>query len=75
MANIQIDGKDYDIDELSDDAKGQLASIQFVDRELAQLTARVAAMQTARNTYGRALNEILGVDTDAPVLTGDEDGE
>tara|TARA_E500000331_G_C17067561_1_gene631069 strand:- start:11 stop:238 length:228 start_codon:yes stop_codon:yes gene_type:complete len=75
MANIQIDGKDYDIDELSDEAKGQLASIQFVDRELAQLTARVAAMQTARNTYGRALNEILGVDTDAPVLTGDEDGE
>ena len=75
MANIQIDGKDYDIDELSDEAKGQLASIQFVDRELAQLTARVAAMQTARNTYGRALNEILGVDTDAQVLTGDEDGE
>ena len=75
MATITIDGKEYDSDELSQEAKGQLASIQFVDQELARLTAQVAAMQTARNTYGRALNEILGVDSDAEVLTGDEEDE
>lgn len=75
MPNIQIDGKDYDVDELSDEAKAQLASINFVDQELARLTARVAAMRTARNTYGRALNEILGVDVEAEVKTGDEEDE
>tara|TARA_B100000579_G_scaffold337854_1_gene288932 strand:- start:595 stop:822 length:228 start_codon:yes stop_codon:yes gene_type:complete len=73
MATITIDGKEYDVDDLSEDAKAQLASIQFVDQELVRLTAQVAAMQTARNTYGRALNEILGIDTEAEVLTGDED--
>jgi len=69
MANITIDGKEYDIDELSDEAKAQVASINFVDQELARLTAAIAAMQTARNTYGRALNEILGVNAEADVVT------
>ena len=74
MPNIKIDGKEYDIDELSDEAKAQVASLNFVDQELSRLTAQIAAMQTARNTYGRALNEILGVDTDAEVLT-EKDGD
>ncbi len=75
MPNITIDGKEYDIDELSDEAKAQVASLNFVDQELVRLAANVAALQTARNTYGRALNEILGVDTEAEVVTekgGDE---
>ena len=75
MPNITIDGKEYDIDELSEEAKAQVASLNFVDQELVRLTANVAALQTARNTYGRALNEILGVDTEAEVVTekgGDE---
>ena len=74
MPNIKIDGKEYDIDELSEEAKAQVASLNFVDQELVRLTAQIAAMQTARNTYGRALNEILGVDTDAEVLT-EKDGD
>ena len=75
MPNITIDGTEYDIDELSDEAKAQVASLNFVDQELVRLAANVAALQTARNTYGRALNEILGVDTEAEVVTekgGDE---
>tara|TARA_B100001250_G_scaffold320967_1_gene283927 strand:- start:16759 stop:16986 length:228 start_codon:yes stop_codon:yes gene_type:complete len=75
MPNIQIDGKDYDVDELSDEAKAQVASINFVDRELARLNALAAAMQTARNGYGMALNEILGVNTDAEVVTDNEDDD
>ena len=34
MPNITIDNQDYDLDSLSDDAKGQLASLQFTDAEL-----------------------------------------
>ncbi len=75
MPNIQIDGKDYDVDQLSDEAKAQVASINFVDRELARLNALAAVMQTARNGFGAALTEILGLNADAEVVTDNEDDD
>ncbi len=39
MAKITIDNVDYDTEKLSDDAKAQLISIQYVDQELARLQA------------------------------------
>jgi len=59
MPSITIDNKEYDIESLSDESKAQLVSLRFVDNELAQLQARVAALQTARNAYGRALKQTL----------------
>ena len=59
MPNITIDGKEYDTDQLSDEAKNQLISIQFVDRKLQEVQLEQAAYQTARNAYAKALNEIL----------------
>lgn len=47
------------LDSLSEDAKAQLQSLQFVDQELARLQAQVAAMQTARNAYMNALKAAL----------------
>ena len=60
MPPVTIDEKEYDTDDLSDDAKAQLASLNFADAEIARLTALTAAMQTARNTYAAALKEVLG---------------
>ena len=37
----------------------QLASLQFVDNELARLQAQLAAMQTARMAYANALKASL----------------
>ena len=59
MAKVTIDGKEYDTNDLSDDARSQLTSIKFVDAEAARLKATIAALQTARMAYARALNEIL----------------
>ena len=59
MPTIKIDGKDYDIDQLSNEAKAQLASLQFVDAELARLQAQAAALQTARMAYAKALQAAL----------------
>ena len=59
MTTIKIDDKDYDVATLSDEAKNQLASIEFVDNELARLQARAAVLQTARNTYVKALLEAV----------------
>ena len=59
MTNITIDDKEYDVATLSDEAKSQLASIQFVDSELARLQAKAAALQTARMAYSKALQTAL----------------
>ena len=59
MANITIDNQDYDLDQLSDEAKAQLASLQFVDSELARLNAQAAVLQTARMAYSNALKAAL----------------
>ena len=59
MTTITIDGKSYELDSLSSDAKAQLASLQFVDAELARLQAKTAALQTARLAYSKALQAAL----------------
>jgi hypothetical protein len=59
MTTISIDNKEYDLESLSEDAKAQLGSIQFVDSELARLQAKAAALQTARLAYSRALQTAL----------------
>ncbi|OIQ75080.1 hypothetical protein GALL_432560 [mine drainage metagenome] len=65
MTTIKIDDKEYDLDKLSDEAKNQLISIQFVDAELHRLNAQAAVLQTARLAYSTALNAALPVDAPA----------
>ena len=59
MPTIKIDNVDYDTDTLSNEAKAQLISMQFCDQELARLQAQVAAYQTARQAYAKALQAAL----------------
>jgi len=63
MANtVNIDGKAYDFDSLSDEAKKLLASIRFADAKLTQLQQEAAMVQTARRTYANALADALPKD-------------
>ena len=57
MPNITIDGKDYNLDELSDKAKEQLASIQFVQAELKKFEAQTAVFKTAESAYLKSLKD------------------
>lgn len=59
MAKIQIDGASYETDALSDQAKAQLASLQFCDAELQRLQAEMMSIQTARIAYANALRSEL----------------
>ena len=59
MATVTIDDKEYDLDSLSEEAKTQLQSLQFVDSELIRLQAQAATLQTARAAYANALNAAL----------------
>jgi len=61
MATIKFNDKEYEIETLSDEAKLQLQSIQFIDQELLRLQAQAAVMQTARIAYSNALQAALPV--------------
>ncbi len=66
MTTLTIDNVEYNIEDLSDDAKAQLVSLQFCEQELARLQAQAAALQTARIAYTNALKNAL-----PPKLGGD----
>ena len=57
--NITIDGKEYPIELLSDDAKAQLVSLKAVDQKIAEAQQNLAILQTARIAYANALKEAL----------------
>jgi hypothetical protein len=59
MAKINIDDTEYEFDELSDGAKGQILSLQFVEAELQRLDAQIAVYKTAQIAYGNQLKELL----------------
>jgi hypothetical protein len=59
MTTIKINDKEYESASLSDEAKNQLASIEFVDSELARLQARAAVLQTARMAYVNELASLV----------------
>ena len=67
---LTIDGKEYDADALSDQAKAVIRNIQFVDQELARQRMAINALQTARQAYASALKQELEGKTDDGDTTG-----
>jgi len=63
MADIEpklnIDGVEYLISDLSDKAKAQIKSLQFVEAEIGRLNALTAVASTARMAYQNALKDLL----------------
>ena len=66
MENLNINGLNYPLENLSTEARAHLASYQFAEEELIRLNKIVACLQTARNAYFQALNESL------PILGGSD---
>ena len=62
MELISIDGKNFELDALSKEAKAQIDSIVLCDRKLSELQSEAAIIQTARNAYVAALQELLPKD-------------
>jgi len=55
MATITLDGKDYDTESFSEEAKASLISVQVTDQKINELQAQMAIYQTARTAYAREL--------------------
>ena len=59
MAKINIDGKEYDLDQLPEEAKAQLLSLQLTDAEIQRMNNLIAICQTAKVGYINALKPHL----------------
>lgn len=56
---ITVDGVSYKLNELSAEAREQVANLQFVDAQMADLNAKLAVFQTARNAYQSVLQQLV----------------
>ena len=54
-SKLTIDGTEYSIADLSDEAKNQILNIQFVDERIQQLNNELAIADTARIGYSKAI--------------------
>ena len=59
MPKITVDGMDYNTEELTDNGKAQLASLQFLEVQIRKLQNDISVFQTARNSYIAALKAEL----------------
>ena len=57
MAKVTIDGKEYDSDDLSEEVKNIITSLNFLKNETIRLNGQLAAYKTAEATYLQALKE------------------
>ncbi len=59
MPKINIDGIEYNSEDLTDNGKAQLASLQFLDVQMNKIQSEISVYQTARNSYIAALKTDL----------------
>lgn len=59
MPKITVDGIDYNTEDLTDNGKAQLASLQFLERHMRDLRNEIAVYKTARKAYAEALKAEL----------------
>jgi hypothetical protein len=63
MPKITVDGIEYNTEDLSDNGKAQLASLQFLEVQMSKLQNEIAVFQTAKNAYISALKAELQKET------------
>jgi hypothetical protein len=56
---VTIDGEDYDLDALSEEARKQMIGLQLTEQEMRRLQQQLAILQTARTAYANALKAEL----------------
>ena len=55
MPKITIDEIDYNTEDLNEQSHAQLASLQFVEKQMQALRNEIAVYQTAQNAYMESL--------------------
>ena len=56
---VTIDGSEYNVADLSENARNQVFNLRVTDQEIQRLNQQLAIAQTARTAYARALKAEL----------------
>lgn len=56
---VTIDGTEYNLADLSDNAKAQMTNLRVTDQQIERIKQQMAIATTARRAYARALSEEL----------------
>ena len=59
MPKFTIDDMEYNTEDLSDNGKAQLASLQFLEVQMRKLKKEIAVYETARRSYAAELKNEL----------------
>lgn len=59
LERVKINNKEYNLADLSPEAKAQLTNLRVCDAELQRLKAQIAITETAKAAYARALEAAL----------------
>ena len=59
MPKITVDGIEYNTEDLTENGKAQLASLQFLEVQMKKIQSEIAVYQTARNAYVNVLKTEL----------------
>lgn len=59
MPKITLDDVEYNTEDLTDNGKAQLASLQFLEVQMNKLTSELAVYRTAKIAYMTALKQEL----------------
>ena len=62
VPRITIDDVEYNTEDLTENGKAQLASLQFLETQMKKIQSEIAVYQTARNAYIAALKAELEKD-------------
>jgi hypothetical protein len=54
---IQVDDREYDFENLSEEAKARLSSIQFIDVQIHELKNMQAILRRAQNSYIESIKQ------------------
>ena len=68
---IKLDNKEYDVENLTDQAKATLASLQFATTRIQELNNMHALLQRAKNSYGESLKQEM-ISNKAGLFFGDD---
>ncbi|MCG7600457.1 DUF6447 family protein [Halomonas sp. McH1-25] len=56
---VTVNGTDYNLADLSENARSQVVNLRVTDQEIARLQQQLAIAQTARTAYANALQQEL----------------
>ena len=54
---FKLDDREYDINQLSEDAKSQVVALKFVNNRMQELNNHLALLQRAKNSYLESLKK------------------